>query len=394
MYIVTRLRILHLSDSSLPDWRIEKSATTALNEGHEVVFAGGMPINYNKEIFSAIYEVKWLGRRKYGFLSTGLPPYWHSVRKQVERVIREARPDIVHAHNIFPAKMISEFGVPFVYDNHEYWSVYVKRLSEAAMSMLDSQKSLRGGIARRIARRTLRKIIWWRTIRLWTRWEKEIVSNNPTITVSDTIAEELRTISNNTKDVFVVPNYPMRSEIQDFKKPEFHDKLSSVYAGVEVQGTVTPTHRNIEGLVETFDSTDIGDLAIIGITDKPTKHVNYLGFLSRHSMFQEMFNHSIGLIPFKRHWSHVYISPNKAYEYPHAGLVVMTTSGFKPVKEILEDHCITFEDYSDMTSKLMHFKENLNELYKRRLRIFDYAREKLIWENNEHKIIEAYKRCA
>ena len=46
-------------------------------------------------------------------------------------MLREARPDLVHAHDIFAAKMISEFGVPFVYDNHEYWSEYSKILADA-----------------------------------------------------------------------------------------------------------------------------------------------------------------------------------------------------------------------------------------------------------------------
>jgi glycosyltransferase involved in cell wall biosynthesis len=106
-----------------------------------------------------------------------------------------------------------------------------------------------------------------------------------------------------------------------------------------------------------------------------------------------MFNHSIGLIPFKRHWSHVYISPNKAYEYAHAGLVVLISSGFEPVKQILKEHCITFDDYEDMAEKLIYFKENLDDLYNRRLKIFDYSHENLIWEKNETFITEAYKRC-
>ena len=89
----------------------------------------------------------------------------------------------------------------------------------------------------------------------------------------------------------------------------------------------------------------------------------------------------------------MYISPNKAYEYAHAGLLVLTTSGFEPVKEILKEHCVIFDDYVDMASKLSYFKENLDEVYNRRLKIFDYARKNLIWENNESNIIEAYKRC-
>jgi Glycosyltransferase Family 4 len=54
----------------------------------------------------------------------------HIIR-QLRNIIRESKPDIVHAHNIFAAKMSAELGVPFVYDDHEYWPIYTKTLSES-----------------------------------------------------------------------------------------------------------------------------------------------------------------------------------------------------------------------------------------------------------------------
>jgi hypothetical protein len=105
------LRILHLSDVGLPDWRIEKSAMSALKFDHEVMFAGGDSKNYQTKTFSKIYEIKWTERAR-----RGIPLYWYSVKKQVERVIKEVRPDVVHAHDIFSAKIISESTLPFVYD--------------------------------------------------------------------------------------------------------------------------------------------------------------------------------------------------------------------------------------------------------------------------------------
>ncbi len=94
------LKILHLSDDRLPDWRIEKSAITALKVGHDVVFAGRNSKTYHTNTFSGKYEIEWTERSRRGF-----PFYWHSVKKQVGKVIREVRPDIVHAHNIFSAKI-------------------------------------------------------------------------------------------------------------------------------------------------------------------------------------------------------------------------------------------------------------------------------------------------
>jgi glycosyltransferase involved in cell wall biosynthesis len=371
----------------LPDWRIEKSAFTDLNRGHEVVFAG-MKSNYTGNVFSKVFQIHWTPRAR-----RAVPFYWHSVKKQLEGVITETRPDVIHAHNIFSAKMVSEFGIPFVYDDHEFWPIYVKRQSEVSKQSQHRVQRSSSAWPRAMVRKILREFLASRAIKLWTRWEREIVSSHPTITVSEQIAAELRT-NYHAKNVFVVPNFPMYSEVKDFEKPRFLDSLSSVYAGVEAKGEITPAHRKIDGFVSTFLEKDIGNLVIIGWDDKSSSNkVRYRGFLPRQDMFREMSNHSIGIIPFSRHWSHIYISPNKAYEYPHAGLVVLTTSGFEPVKDILKEHCVTFEDYADMASKLMYFKETMDELHKKRLQIFDYARKNLIWENNESNIIEAYKRC-
>ena len=382
------MKVLHLSDMHLPDWRIEKSALTDLNLGHEVVF-GGMESKYTGNIFSKIFQIQWTPRAR-----RAVPFYWHSVKKQLEKVLNETKPDVIHAHNIFSAKMVSEFRIPFVYDDHEFWPIYVKRQSEASKQSQKNVQTFSRAWPRAVARKVLRELLASKAIRLWTSWEKEIVSSHPTITVSEQIAAEMR-ISYHAKNIFVVPNFPMYPEVKDFEKPRFHNSLSSVYAGVEAKGEITPAHRNIDGFISTFLEEDIGNLVIIGWKGTSSSNkVRYTGFLPRQDMFREMFNHSIGLIPFRRHWSHVYISPNKAYEYAHAGLAVLTTSAFEPVKEILKEHCVTFEDYADMASKLIYFKENLDELYKKRLQIFGYARDNLIWEKNEKNIIEAYKKCA
>ena len=383
------MRILHLSHESLPDWRIEKSALTASNLGHEVIFAGRQPTTYDSRIFSKIYKIQWNAKAR-----LRLPLYWRSVKKQFDKLLKATNPDVIHAHNIFSAKMISEFGLPFVYDDHEYWSRHSIFLNEIvnmrsqrndkARELLNSDISINYLI--KIRRRLINKY----AIRLWTKWEREIVSSHPTITVSDQIARELRA-NYNTNKVLVVPNFPMKSEVKDIEKPEFHNRLSCVYAGGDGHNIDKYPHRNIDDLDKTFIDNDIGDLAIIGWSNKSSGKIKYMGFYPRQHMYKEMFNHSIGLIPFKRHWSHVYINPNKAYEYAHAGLFVMCTSSFKPVKETLKEHCATFEDYEEMASKLLYFKENLDDLYSRRLSTYHYARDSLIWDKNEKNIITAYK---
>jgi glycosyltransferase involved in cell wall biosynthesis len=384
------MRILHVSHESLPDWRIEKSAITASNRGNDVFFAGKLSNDYSTKSFAKIYKINWNAKAR-----LGLPYYYDSIKKQLDQVLKETKPDVIHAHNIFSAKMVSEFGIPFVYDDHEYWSRLSQLLREISRAK-DPHGERQKGYSKMMLNKVTnirRSLINSYAIKLWTKWEQEIVSSHPTITVSEQIATDLRT-NYNAKDVFVVPNFPMFSEVRDFEKPLYHDSLSSVYAGGDGNNIDKYPNRDIDNLDTMFLQHGIGDLVVIGWSAKsPSIKVRYMGFLPRQEMYREMFNHSIGLVPFKRHWSHVYISPNKAYEYAHASLAIVCTSSFAVIKEILGEHCITFEDYEDMASKLKYFKENLDELYKRRLRVFEFARENLIWEKNESSIIEAYRKC-
>jgi hypothetical protein len=110
-------------------------------------------------------------------------------------------------------------------------------------------------------------------------------------------------------------------------------------------------------------------------------------------MFDEILKHSIGLIPFKKHWSHVFSSPNKAYDYAHAGLFVMCTSSIMPVRQTLQDNCAVFEDYDDLASQLVYFRDNMEELYTKRIKTFEFARNNLVLENYEKNIFQAYQLC-
>jgi hypothetical protein len=158
----------------------------------------------------------------------------------------------------------------------------------------------------------------------------------------------------------------------------------------------------MEGLEDLFNrNNDVGTLTMIGIdgpicdgsyySKERSSAVIYRGFLPRHLMFQEMQNSSIGLVPFRRHWSHKYINPNKAYEYAHAGLLVMCTSSLVTIKNVLNEHCITFEGYDDLISQLRYCKDYIEKIHKKRTRAYEFAKNQLIWEKHEKNIFDAYK---
>jgi hypothetical protein len=377
------MRILHLSDDGLPDWRVEKSALTAKKAGHEVYFGGRLDDNAKSTIFSEIHRINWTAGAM-----VGIPYYYHRVKRQIEKLVKQLGPDIIHSHNIGSAKISHDLGLPAVFDDHEYFGM-LSRVNAENIKLQNTQ-NLKSGFDR-IKQNMKVSFISQQSISNWTNWEKELVLSVPTITVSEQIANELRGVADGkTKEIIVVPNFPLETEIS-FKEPQDHGHLSSVYAGGDSKHKQV-TNRDISGLTNLFADNDIGNLTIIGWEHaESSEKYKATGFLPRDKMFSEMIQNSIGLIPWKKHWSHPFLNPNKAYEYAHAGLFVMLTSDLRSVVGTLEDNCLTFEDYDDLASKLEYFRSNTDELYERRLKIFNYARKNLFWEKHEQKIMDAYK---
>ena len=303
--------------------------------------------------------------------------------------MRQIRPEIVHAHNIGSAKISLDLGLPVVFDDHEYFAM-LSRVNAENLKIQNFQNSESGFV--KFKKNLKLSFISRQSISNWTRWEQELVRSVPTITVSEQIAQELQKFAEErTKNIIVVPNFPLQEEQASFKEPQQHAEPTCVYAGGDSKHKKV-TNRDISGLTNLFMENDVGNLTIIGWEIPETgKKFKATGFLSRDKMFSEMIQHSIGLIPWKKHWSHPFLNPNKAYEYAHAGLFVMLTSDMKSVITILGDNCLPFDDYDDLASKLLYFKSNTDELYEKRLQTFNFARKNLIWEKNEKKILDAYK---
>jgi glycosyltransferase involved in cell wall biosynthesis len=142
-----------------------------------------------------------------------------------------------------------------------------------------------------------------------------------------------------------------------------------------------------------FEKYDIGILNIIGWKSDSSKNVLYHGFLNRKEMISEMSNNSVGLLPFKKHPFHYYMNPNKAYEYAHAGLLILSTNSIKPIFDELKDNVVGFEDYDKMIQQLKYFKTKPDEVFSKRLKTFEFARQYILWENHEEYILEAYKHA-
>jgi glycosyltransferase involved in cell wall biosynthesis len=381
------LRVLHLSEYGLPDWRIEKSAITAKREGHDVFFTGQINIeDYTNSIFNRIYKIEINIKAKYK-----IPFYYQIVKKKIHSIIDEIRPDIIHAHNIFSGKIASEFDIPLVFDDHEYSSMHGKLVYEA-LKILESQNISPSKKLRWFTQKYVKKHL----SKLWIEWEKEIVSQYPTITVSDRIAEEFKNNYNNHK-VFVIPNVPLIEELTHSTNPESHEQVSSVYVGFDGSSVKhSYPNRDMSGLIETFNNNEIGRLEIIGWNDphKETHKIKFHGYQSRNDIFKILRKSSIGLVPWKKHWSHYFVNPNKTSDYAHSGLLVMCTSDLSTISSLLGENCILFNDYDELVQKLKYFSHNIDELNKLRIKSFNFAKDNLIWEKYDKTIIQLYNSLA
>lgn len=356
------MRILHLSDQGLPDGRIEKSAYSARKLGHSVFFAGGRCNGYSLEVkgFDAVFELPFTWRA-----NLGEPLHWHRLRRKFATVLSEVKPDLIHANNIICARLASQTGLPYVFDDHELESVKT-RLTHPQLKY---------------------HLLHART---WEKWENAV--DAPIITVSERIAAHYRELGRST---YLVPNMPCKLET-DMVMPnhlEGNGKLRSIYVGGRdfTRGSFLP-HRNMEGFLDLFRQNKIGGLTIVGdLLDDP--QIRSTGPIPHLEVMRQLAFHHIGIIPFLPNEYHAYCNVNKAYEYVNAGLLVLVTCTMTPVIRTLGSYCISFADYDDLFKILSDKTRTTKELVKDRPQVISYARSNFVWEKYENNIYDAYKNA-
>ncbi len=350
------MRVLHLSQDGLPDPRVEKIAGTLSKAGVESYFAGKGGYEGQGRVFNGIFTLSFTKAAR-----LGIPLWYQRLKGEVKKLVDKLRPDIVHAHNVIAGKLAAELALPFVYDGHEYWA----RVRYPGRFVPSSIKAT-----------------------VWARWEKEVLQRaEAAFTVSEEIAREYMKLN---PRVSVVPNFPTISEVNEISKREIRlNRLRSAYIG-----SLTPPfppHRDASGLADIFLREDVGDLMVIGDRKlRSSPPIYSLGYISHAKLFRVLVNFHIGLIPWKRYYYHRYCNPNKAYEYAHSGLDVWTIDDMLPVLRYLDEHVQTFSDFDELRDMLRTYRDDIHHLVRRGLETMEFAREHLIWEKFEHRILQVY----
>ncbi len=371
------VKVLHIHDSDLDDPRIVNAAVTGKKAGYEPHFCGVRTADHmDSDVFASYHYIDFtskakISRRLTGTSLDGLWPWypWPKeamlAEKRMRQVVDRVRPAIIHAHNIFAAWHCSALGIPLVLDDHELFSFQVRISGAKGIKAAERE-------------------------RRWAEKERQLAGRHPVITVSEPIAEHYRQFAGKA---FCVPNYPMKNEINPGLElvPATGGRLVSIYLGADSMHNPNPI-RNIAGLHDIFDNGSDGRLVRIGVKSPNNNTIRSVGNIPMADAYEIMMRQGhFGLLPWKKHWFHRYVSPNKIGEYAHCGLLPIVISDAEFVIGELGGHCETFDEYDQLKKKLVYYNQDRQGLDKKRRGLLEFAKSHLTWEKHEGKILEAYR---
>lgn len=363
------MRILYVSDVSLYNHiRIEKAANTVKKIGWKTYFSGPQPKkNYtyalDENIFIQTFNVLWNK-----WVRLAVPLHYNQLKRKLKKVIERVKPDIIHAYNIFSAKIIQELGYPFVFEDAELYSLKKRSDVEWNKSNFFDKK--------------VAKYLKWKL----TQWENDVAEVSPVITVSENIAKVYAKMGTKT---FVVPNYPSLLELSKVSFQKKADVFTIAYVGNDVSN-ILRAYRDTSGLIGVVRDINL-PFIVIGDNKLSSKGlIRSYGFIPHLKLYTVLSRCHIGIVPWRKHWLHKYLNPNKPYLYAHSGLVVVVPSSLIEVINTFKNNCRTIDHISDLKNLVFDFSE-IEDVIDEGRRIRDYARRNLIWELYEKRIIEAYK---
>ncbi len=344
------MRILHIG-KSLPDMRIEKTILLDIGRGDEpalILYDEFKNKEFNiKEIAATKYFIKVGKKNILGFGRKG-------VKKQIDLIIDEFKPDLLHVHDIHNAIFVYGTKIPWIYNDHEGWSIE--------------------GKYRRPSLKLFSFRYWYHMVGWFLKymniifWEDKILDNRITITVSKGISEMHTKKKALPK---IMHNFPMQSEI-DRDINVIKRNNSMVYIGGDFDKNDNK-YRDSKGLLkiavqECFDLTIIGNQNI-----NSQKNIKSLGFINHYKIYNEINDIQFGLLPYKPHEFQKITDPNKVYIYTHMGLIIIGPYTYN------FNHIPAFRKYNHFSEikNLINLETQAHELPEN---IIKYAKENLVWE--------------
>ncbi len=368
-------KILFVSEDNLPDIRIEKMINTLSNMGEEIHFIGdykgftGIKL-YKKPI---IHRVKW--DRKTNLL---IPPYYIWVKKKVEKIIEEIKPDLIIAENLIAAYMLDELKQDFIFDYHEVWSLLLRYISPPTL---------------------LRRLTYLRRKKIYPKLEEKILPKYPLITISDNAAKYFKE-EYGVARFTVVKNYPSKLEVKDILFNEIECSTKQfIYVGRDFVFFDGQQYRDLRPTVSILDklwsSYKRFKIKLVGTSKANREYVEALGWIKHIDLYKILAIIHYGILTYKPSPPQYLVNPNKPYMYGHSGVIPLITGSIEEIVNDLGGYSIIIDPENYINSLEEKYREAIETdcetINKMRKRIYSYCREKLVWENQERKILSFIK---
>lgn len=370
------LTILHLSHSGLPDPRIERLAVLSKPYGQSL-FLGppGRKDTLFPDSFRAVVHTNAFSTVG----NLGFPVFYHLQRRKLAKAVRQINPDIIYAHNIMAAKVALDLSIPFVYDDHEYWSrqALLRRIGDSTLLVRLSNAG-RHFLAPRI----------------WRKWETQVLrSSAPTVTVSEAIAAEHRKQGANCT---VIPNLPLTQELKHLSPPSLKPGVPRVISlASDFQGF--QEHREPGNNLEVWEKE--GGVVMDWVGRPPASHlkwIKYRPYIQPNQLLQVLTtDYQLGFVPWAKNWYHRYSFPSKTAWYSHAGLLFILNSDYYSLIGFLPKwSCYIFDDASQLRHILQELRSlSAEEILSTRLRLRDWAKENAVLDGYTHSLEIVLKRA-
>ncbi len=399
--MIVLVKILHLSDGGLPDTRIERDAFWAVNNGHEVVFAGGyrskQPPSKVNQIFNVFERLHW---HQWGsFEHTGFPQTLRRLRNWLKGLLRKEEPDFIHAHDIYAAKIAMDVGHPFIYDDHENWGLRL---------LFEEPHKIRQRVGPQ-------KMVRWASVQTWKQWEQKILRTAPTITVSQEVARSYKQVQPNT---FVVPNLPNKREIalippnrnidSEFRIAYIRRMAPEVSSSVfefpflsrfapSMQKHLGAYAKSDADVLKLWESQRVGaKLVFVGHQVIDTEEVENHGFCSHEDMLATIADCDAALMGKKIRFPY-YSFQNTYPLVMHAGLKTLVHETMLLQSKFNQQHNVgwtwsTSADLKQIIQRLV--KEYFSDVMawnEEKQRVRDVAMQHLLWERYADQLKQAYE---
>lgn len=384
--------LMVLEGSFPPDDRVYKEAQLLINQGFQVTIAcTSVKDEPVFEIFNdiTIYR-KHLPKLIYKSSVAALkfPVYFKWWKNFLQEIFNKDSFDIIHIHDL----PLSKVGVHFqkkyrlrlVIDLHENWPAYLTKATHTQSFLgkcLSNEKQ-------------------WRNYERWAAIKADTV-----ITVVDEMKNRIVQLNVPDSKIAVLQNTILPEEYPIQKNSASEGPFTLIFAGgINIERGlqyIIPALRNIKTHIPDIKLQIIGKgsylptLKQIATVNEVSHFVEYIGWKPLPELMELTAKADIALIPHIKWEQTDCSSPNKLFQYMHAGVPLLVSncdSVARIVNETQSGESYVFDQIDDFTNKVLKLYQNPD--YRKQLSENGkkWILEKYNWNDSSMEFVEMYKK--